>query len=179
MDTIVEYKFLKNAVTLNSKYFKNMTVEFGTTLELNKTYAGTSISFRLSNSLATIDDNYVLTAGNTPGRVFLVAEVPESEDYVYFKDSVVYIIGYDPDGIVKSAAAAKRLNAYMQGNKLQLGSVAPGEVQVRVFDMLGKQVAREAVANTAEVDLGALSNGNYVVHVKVGSEQTILKWSKK
>ena len=178
LDTIVEYKFLKNAVTLNSKYFKNMTVEFGTVLELNKTYAGTSISFRLSNSLATIDD-YVLTAGNTPGRVFLVAEVPESEDYVYFKDSVVYIIGYDPDGIVKSAAAAKRLNAYMQGNKLQLGSVAPGEVQVRVFDMLGKQVAREAVANTAEVDLGALSNGNYVVHVKVGSEQTILKWSKK
>ena len=45
--------------------------------------------------------------------------------------------------------------------------------------MLGKQVARKAVANTAEVDLSALSNGNYVVYVRVGSEQKILKWSKK
>lgn len=178
LDTTIEYKFLKNAVSLNSKYFKSMTLDFGTTLELNKTYAGTSISFSLSNSLATIED-YVLTAGNTPGRVFLVAEVQESEDYEYFKDSVMYIIGYDPDGIIKGGATAKRLNAYMQGSKLQLGSVAPGTVQVRVFDMLGKQVARKAVANTAEVDLSALSNGNYVVYVRVGSEQKILKWSKK
>ena len=129
-------------------------------------------------TLASLD-GYVFRAKDKPGVVWLIAEVPESENYQAYKDSVRIVVGYDPNESIPTMKSLKNVNVNLNGNKLLVWSSGKAEIQVRIFDLLGKQVFGKSVSGNAAIDLGMLSNGHYIVNLVQGAGQKSIRWVKK
>ena len=179
LDTLIRWEYAKLRVTLkNSPKFQDRTIQYGESIELQPNYV-VPITYSLSDeTLASLEDGY-LKAKDKPGVVWLIAELPETERYQAYKDSVRIIIDHDPYESIPVMKSLKNVNVHLSGNELLVWNSGMGEIQVRVFDMLGKQVFMKGVRGNAVVDLGMLSNGRYIVNLKQGSGQKTIRWVKK
>ncbi len=185
MDMTVQAQYLKIVVPFKGRVpsFNNQTVEYNSEIELQMvSYDGvTPVTYSLSNNLATLDGS-ILRAGDTPGAVWLIADIPETDRYQAYRDSVRIVIDHDPlEGIKQQRVAGSRLNARMYGDKLLVNADRHGTIRVGVFDMLGRHMLTkvENLTHDTNFDLSSLGKGNYVIRIEMGSEQKLLKWSKK
>lgn len=179
VDTLIRWEYAKLRVTLkNSSKFQDSTIQYGESIELQPNYV-VPITYSLSDeSLASLEDGY-LKAKDKAGVVWLIAELPETERYQAYKDSVRIVIDHDPSEPIRVMKPMKNVNAHLSGNKLLVWNSGIAEVQVRVFDMLGKQLFMKGVYGNTVVDLGMLSTGHYIVNLKQGSGQKNIRWMKK
>ena len=185
LDMTVQAQYLKIVVPFKGRVpsFNNQTVEYNSEIELQMvSYDGvTPVTYSLSNNLATLDGS-ILRAGDTPGAVWLIADIPETDRYQAYRDSVRIVIDHDPlEGIKVAAMTGSRVDAQIYGNRLLVNAEKRGMVRVRVFNMLGRHMLTkvENSTNATEFDLSSLGNGNYVIRIEIGSEQKLLKWNKK
>ena len=179
LDETIRWTYAKKLVKLKgTKAFKDTTMEYGSEMELAPQYEA-PITYSVSDETLASLDGYVFRAKDKPGVVWLIAEVPESENYQAYKDSVRIVVGYDPNESIPAMKSLKNVNVNLNGNKLLVWSSGKAEIQVRVFDLLGKQVFGESVSGNAAIDLGMLSNGHYIVNLVQGAGQKSIRWVKK
>ena len=185
LDMTVQAQYLKNVVPFKGRVpsFNDQTIEYNSEIELQMvSYDGvTPVTYTLSNTLATLDGS-ILRAGDQPGSVWLIADIPETDRYQAYKDSVRIVIDHDPyEGIKAQTVASSSINAQLYGNRLLVNTEKRGMARVRVFDMLGRHMLTkvENLTNATEFDLSSLGNGNYIIKIEMGSEQKLLKWNKK
>lgn len=184
LDMTTSAKYLKMVVPFKRVSFKDLTLEYNSEAELQAvSYDGvTPVTYSLSNNTLVTLDGYTLKAGDKPGAVWLIADIPETDRYQAYRDSVRIVVDHDPlEGIKVAAMTGSRVDAQIYGNRLLVNAEKRGMARVRVFDMLGRHMLSrvENLTNATEFDLSSLGNGNYIIRIEMGSEQKLLKWNKK
>ena len=172
LDTTFVFSYLKNAQTLNTKFFKDQTVAAGSTTQV---FTVTAHSVPVTYTIWPAEygeqngENFV--AGNTDATVYIHADAPESDTYEAYSGDIKIVIGAGNEDIYNQgvqqyqisigaitpveepgeAIIASRtlenvgIGAYMQGSKLMLDVKHSGFVTVQVRNMNGRNVVKSFV----------------------------------
>ena len=128
---------------------------------------------------------YVRTAVFTIGDTVAPVIIESSNSNPTPNSSGSYTPGGEPiipPEAIATVATTRGLKANVLGGMLHINSSKPEPIYVDIYDMLGNRVFQQLTVDatkTPHIGLSGLSQGNYVVRIRQGSERLTLRWVNK
>lgn len=190
-DTVtVTYEKGTNKMTNN---FKNTTLAIGGVAEklvpdTSMYHSPVTYTFngKESSPYVTKQGN-ALFAGAENAIVRITANIPETELYKEYHQTITVVVGDSTKAVNKEEAAAVKsvatradlpLRATVTNTQLAVSSDNMGDIEVSVFSLNGQNVMSKTVSGNATLSLAKVPNGSYLIVISQGARQLNVKWNK-